>query len=88
MATHYISFPLITPKIPTIGNNLYKKLTHNSSPTFLFIYLFILIGKQSKYIKSTWKRGTTYTQSIQVATKYKQKERETTNQPSKLKASP
>ena len=35
------------------------------------IIFFFLIVRQSKYIKSTWKRHKEYAQSIQEATKYK-----------------
>ena len=54
----------------------------------LLLFFFFLISKQSKYIKSAWKKRTTYTRSIQVAAENKQRERETTNQHSKLKVSP
>ena len=46
----------------------------------VFFFFSFLIGKQWKYIKSASKMCTKYTWSIQVATEYKQKERETTNQ--------
>ena len=51
---------------------------------FFFLFFCFLIGKESKYIKSTWKRHTKYTRNIQVAVEYnriqaKEKGKERTN---------
>lgn len=47
--------------------------------SFQWKIFFFLIGKQSKYIKSSWKRRTKYKQSIQVASEYMQKEKRNNN---------
>ena len=73
----YFLYVLHLPVADNIWYNIYM----------IHVGFFFWIGKQRKYVKSAWKRHTKYTQSIQVAAKYKQR-KERTNQHPNWKTSP